>query len=534
MLINISLDSFLQPRQIAQTGLPDLAEPEYLSQIASQLPLSIAIFVMLAIGLTAAMALFNFSLRNSTSEHVAIGDWTIRSTQLMRGLQQVLVIAMLLLAGFGLCSTLATSQHNWEQARLVKTTPPTAAEFVQQASPQVSYTSQEPYIYTTQLDGKLVKVEDKKEVTHQSAVSSSNILVSIAPALTKTGDGNNYPIDFTGDYQVTNSIETTDKFVFQITPPKGYSLLQNFGVEQDGKKLKTTSPGEYRFPIQIAPGNVSKLHVTYRAQGSPQWVYSAKDGSLANFKMAVSTKVPGLNFVNGIVPTKVSSTGDRQVFSWAFVGGASPLEHKNASVQKPFGVAVAPPVATQSGQLPLLLLLAPGILLWWLLLLCFSIPMRLQQIAIAGLVFFAGIFALTYFGRLTDPLYVWSGISVGLLILVWGLGRKNWRVSLAAVICTILGAIFPVYGFLIGARGVMLSIAALLSVIWLTARNWYGWYQLEPSANSMNNSTTAHPLSVLPHQNLLEESVAQERLNPALTAEEIAQRLREEGARDDL
>jgi hypothetical protein len=57
---------------------------------------------------------------------------------------------------------------------------------------------------------------------------------------------------------------------------------------------------------------------------------------------------------------------------------------------------------------------------------------------------------------------------------------------------------------------------------------------LEPSANSMNNSTTGHPLSVLPHQNLLEESVAQERLNPALTAEEIAQRLREESARDDL
>jgi hypothetical protein len=504
----------LQAGQNTQIGLPDFTQPEYLDRIASQLPLSIAIFALLAIGLTAAMALLNFSLQNPAADHVALGDWTIRSTKLIRGLQQLLLVAMLLLAGFGLCSTLANNQRNWEQARLIKTTPPTADEFVQQSSPQISYVIQEPYVYTTQLEGKLVKVEDKKEVTRQSSVSASNLLISIAPAPTKSGDGNNYLIDFNGDYQITNSIPTTDKFVFQINPPTGSLLLQNFGVEQDGKKLARTNPGDYRFPIQIAPGKVSKLHVTYRTQGSPQWVYSAKDGSLVNFKMAISTKVPRLNFINGIAPTKVSSSGDRQVFSWAF--------DKNASVQKPFGVTVSAPVAAQTGLLPQLLLLAPGILLWWLLLLCLSIPIRLQNIAITGFVFFAGMFALTYFSRLTNPMYVWSGISVGLLLLVWGLGRNNWRVSLAAIICTILGLILPVYGFLLSSRGVSLSIAALLSVIWLAARNWYGWYQLNPSVNHLNTASTNQDL------------VTYSQLNPAaLTAEEIAQRLRDEGTRRD-
>jgi hypothetical protein len=160
------------------------------------------------------------------------------------------------------------------------------------------------------------------------------------------------------------------------------------------------------------------------------------------------------------------------------------------------------------------------------LLLCFSMPMRLQSIAITGCVFFAGIFALTYFSRLADPIYVWSGISVGLLLLVWGLGRNNWRVSVVAVICTILGAIFPIYGFLIGSRGVMLSIAAILSVIWLAARNWYGWYPLASSANSIDDDRN-------PHQARLAGSAAYDRLNPtALTAEEIAQRLRDEGTKD--
>lgn len=530
MLKTFTLDLLLQAGQLTQTGLPDLTQPQYLDRIANQLPLLIVIFMVLAIGLTAGMALFNFSLQNSPLGNVAIGDWMMRSTQLMRGLQQILLVAVLLLAGFGLCSTLATGQHNWEQAQVIKKTPTIADELVQQSSPQVSYTNQEPYVYTTQLGDKLVKVEDKKEVTRQSSVSGSNILVSIAPALASSGEGNNYLIDFSGDYQVSNLIRTTDRFVFQISPPKGYSLLQNFGVEQDGKKLTTSNPSEYRFPIQIAPGNVSKLRVTYRAQGSPQWVYSAKDGSLANFRMAISTKLPRLNFINGIAPTKVSSSGDRQVFSWSF--------DKNASVQKPFGVTVSPPAVPQTGKLPLLLLLAPGVFLWWMILLCFSMPMRLQNISIAGFVFFAGMFALTYFSRLADPIYVWSGISVGLLLLVWGLGHNNWRVSLAAIICTILGAISPVYGFLIGSRGVMLSIVALLSVVWLAARNWYGWYQLEPQPNSISqrrDSANANSVTDnLSSQDLLEESATYNQLNPAtLTAEEIAQRLREEGSRSD-
>jgi hypothetical protein len=522
MLKTIDLNWLILTGQFAQIGLPDLTQPQFIDRIVGQLPL----FVALAISLTAAMALFNFSLRNSAAGNIVIGDWMVRSTHVIRGLQQILLIAMLLLAGFGLCSTLANSQGNWEQAQVTKKTPAIADEFVQQSSPQVSYTSQEPYVYTTQLGGKLVKVEDKKEVTRQVAVSGSNILVSIVPAPTKSGDGNNYLIDFNGDYQISNSIpapsglatDVIDRFVFQITPPTGSLLLQNFGVEQDGKKLARTNPGDYLFPVQVAPGKVSKIHVTYRAQGSPQWVYSAKDGSLSNFRLAISSKIPRLNFINGIVPTRVSRNGDRQVFSWTF--------NRNASAQKPFGVAVEPPTAPLTGKLPLLLTLAPGVLLWWLLLLCFSLPMRLQQISIAGLVFFAGMFSLTYFSRLADPIYVWSLISVGILLLVWGLGQHNWRVSLAAIIGTILGLIFPVYGFLIGSRGVMLSIAALLSVIWLAVRNWYGWYQLAPSVASSYNP--AH------RQENLEESATYNQLNPAaLTAEEIAQRLREEGSRSD-
>jgi hypothetical protein len=526
--MSIDLDLLSRSWPIAQTSLPDLTQPQSLNLVASQLPIALAIFVVLAIGLGAALALINFSTRNtSTYSNVAIGDLAMTSTQLLRGLQQTVVVAIVVLIGFLLCSTLANRQNIWEQARLAQKTPALAAtaEVIQQTSPQVTYTSQEPYVYTTQLDGKLVKVQDKRDVTRPTAVSGSNLQVVINPSQTKTGE-NNYAIDFKGDYQITNPVGTTDRFTFKIAPPTGYSLLQNFTVERDGKRLTAATPGEYSFPLQIAAGSVSKLRVSYLAQGSPQWVYSAQPGSLANFRMSIASKVPRIDFVSGVVPTRVAANGENKVFTWAF--------DRNASVQKPFGVSVDAPVAT-AGKLPLLLILAPGIFLWWVALLCLSIPMRLPNIAIAGFVFFAGMFALTYFSRLTDPLYVWGGISIALLGLVWGLGRGNWRISIAAIISTIVGAIVPVFGFLLPDRGVILSVAGLMSIFWLVARNWYGWYQLEPRDRAaVDLSMHERPDEAYIRHDLLEESATHNRLNPAAPpTEETERRLRDKGVTSD-
>ena len=261
MSIDLNIDTLGRSWQLAQTGLPDLTQPQSLDRVVSQLPIAIAIFVVLAIGLGAAMALVNFSMQNSpqAERNIVFGDWAMHSAQLLRGLQQTVVVAILLLMGFLLCSTLANRQSSWEQARLTQKTLVTGEEVVQQASPQVTYTTQEPYVYTTQLGGKLVKVQDKKDVTRQTAVSGSNLQVVISPTPAKTGDGNNYVIDFKGDYQITNPVGTTDRFTFKIAPPSGYSLLQNFTVERDGKRLAATNPGEYSYPLQIAPGSVSKL-----------------------------------------------------------------------------------------------------------------------------------------------------------------------------------------------------------------------------------------------------------------------------------
>jgi hypothetical protein len=135
-------------------------------------------------------------------------------------------------------------------------------------------------------------------------------------------------------------------------------------------------------------------------------------------------------------------------------------------VQNPFGVFTATQPILQTGILPRLLLLAPGVFLWWLMLLYLSLPMGWRNVAIASALFFASLLTLTYLSRITDASLAWGGIASLLLMLVWRLG-KNTRTSLSAIVCTIAGAIVPVYGLLIPYSGLTLSVAGLLSVIWL-------------------------------------------------------------------
>jgi hypothetical protein len=112
-------------------------------------------------------------------------------------------------------------------------------------------------------------------------------------------------------------------------------------------------------------------------------------------------------------------------------------------------------------------------------LLYLSLPVNLKNIVIAGGIFFACLLSLTYLGRTINPQLAWTLISFVLLVLVWGLG-SNKRASLAAVICTIAGAVLPVFALLVPFTGLTLCLAGLLSVIWLAIINWYGFYRLRP------------------------------------------------------
>jgi hypothetical protein len=451
--------------------LPDLTHPQELINFGKQLLSSFLTLTLLAIALGILIALLSFALNRNETERTSFLSESIKSySSLLQGFQHSILVLIIITIGFFLCSTLANRYHHWEQARIAQIAASVEGERLEQPAPKIRYVVREPYTDYNYIDGKLVETKKTREANRFLALNRSEIQVKIDQIRNLQSDRNNYRIDFSALYQVTNSLREVQDLFFEVSPPYSYSLLQNLRIEQEGKRLEPANPGNYSFPLRLQPKQSNRFRVTYQAQGAPRWVYNAQGELLSNFRLTVNANFPYADFASGIAPTEIKNESNGTTFTWEF--------KDNVSVVNPFGVFTATAPVLKTGVLPRLLLLAPGLFLWWLLMLYFSLPMTWRNVAMAGGVFFACLLALTYLSRIVDARLAWSGISLVLLVLVWGLG-KNRSASLAAVVCTISGAILPVLGLLIAYSGLILSLAGLLSTIWLVIRNWYGLGRLK-------------------------------------------------------
>lgn len=447
-------------------GLPDLTHPDELIKFGTQLLQGSLLFVFLIVALGVAIALISFSLRRNTSEQaVFFGEWSIRYSQLLKGLQHLALILILVVTGFFLTSTLSNRYHHWEQAKVAQVAESVAGDKLEQIAPQVRYIIEEPYSYTTQVNGKIVKVTDKQKVTRYLNLAGSNIQVKIDQSVNVQNRSAIYNTDYTADYKIVNSLSDVNSFFFEAPPPYGYSLLSSYKVEKDGTRLKQINPGDYGFPFRLEPGQETTIKVSYQAQGGPRWVYNATNQLLSQFRLTTIANFRNADFASGIVPHEIKNDGDSTQFTWIF--------DENVSVRNPFGVFTATKPIGKTGIIPRLLLLAPALFLWWILLLYLSLPMSLKNLAIAAGIFFACLLTLTYMARVMNAEIAWLMISLILLGFIYGLGA-NRHAALAAIICTIAGAILPVFALLIPFSGLTLSLAGLLSVGWLAIHHWYG------------------------------------------------------------
>lgn len=452
-------------------GLPDLTHPQELLQFGTQLLQSSLLLFFLIIALGVAMALISFSGRRySTEQAVFFGQWSIRYFQLLQGLQHLALILILLVTGFFLCSTLSNRYHYWEQAKVSQVAATVAGDKLEQISPQIRYITEEPYVYTTQVNGKIVKVNDKQKITRYLALASSEIQVKINQSVDVQNRSSIYQTDYTANYKVINQLSDINSFFLEIPPPNGSSILRDYKVERDGTRLKQTNNDNYSFPFRLEPGQETTFKVTYKADGGPRWVYSATNQLLSQFRLVAIANFNNADFASGITPDNIKVDGKSIQFTWTFA--------ENVSVKNPFGVFTSTKPIGKTGIIPRLLLLAPALFLWWILLLYLSLPMTLKNVVIAGGIFFACLLTLTYLSRIINTELAWLTIALILLALSYGLGA-NRRVSLAAIICTISGVVVPVFGLLIPFSGLTLSIAGLLSATWLAVLHWYGWYNLQ-------------------------------------------------------
>ncbi|MDJ1173985.1 hypothetical protein [Roseofilum capinflatum] len=454
-------------------NLPDLTHADELMQFGSHLFTAFLILILVVAGFGLVLAALGFALQRDRDPSDWTHKWLQRYDLLLDILQHGVVLLMAIAIGFFFCTTLANRYHHWEQAKVVESAQILTGERLEQPAPQVRYTIPETYTFNRYVEGEYIEVEEVREVNRYLSLEASEINVLLNQAINVQTNQPVYQVSFDAQYQVTNLLGEREDFFFEIQPPYGYTILQNFRVERDGERLEAINPGDYGFPFPLDSQETAQFRVTYQVQGSPRWVYNANGQLLSNFQLTAIANFPKADFASGIVPTQTSEEGQGKRFIWVF--------EDNVSVRNPFGVFTATNPVGRTGVLPRLLLLTPGLLLWWIGLLYLSLPLQLRDVAIACGVFFACIFALTYASRVINPELSWILLSCVLLPLAWGLG-DNRRESAAALIATISGAVLPVLGLLVPYSGLTLSLAALLSVIWLAVHHWYGWYRIPPRA----------------------------------------------------
>jgi hypothetical protein len=477
-------------------GVPDVTQSnvstslfgDRLSLIMNGVPLGILLFCVILIGLGVALALINFSIKpQQESSMVAMGDWIVRYSDLIRSLRHVAVVLAILTVSALLCSTVANRYHLWEQ----NTFPRAAATATQivQISPQVRYTIKEPYNYSQNINGKVTKVRDEKDLTRLLPVNSSNIKVNINKSKVRSAEKWIYTTNFLGEYEVRNITPGSIDFLLTMAPPKGAYIVQSYSVEQDGRRISANSAGEYEYRIQIAPNGTTQLKTSYQAQGAPRWLYATKGELLSRFQLAIEANFNNINSASGLMPSSIEKRNPGKTFTWVLPD--------NAAIPYPIGASAPNALPAQVGVIPKVILFAPAIWLWWLIMLYLSVPMRIKDILISAGVAVTSVLTLAYAMRLfkteitavyATPELVWPVIAILLLASAWGLG-KNFRTSLAAVICTIAGMILPVLAMLTTYQGTILSLAALLSVMWLVVMNWYGWYKLEATTSKVKIMT---------------------------------------------
>ncbi len=446
-------------------NLPDLTHPDKLMNFGSQIVQFSFQLALLIVAFGVVIALITWSnSRSGTPTVTAIVQGGLeRYVVVVQKLPHMGLILVILVGGFFLCSTLANRYHHWEQQKVAQVATTVSGERLEQAAPQIRYQIQETYTNYRWVDNQQIEEEATRMVDRFLAIASSQIQVRIDQATDPATRQWLYSVNFEAEYEVMNPLSDIQQFFFEFRPPFGYKLLQDFQIQREGQPLMQVNPGDFGFPFRLAPGEKTRFRVSYLAQGAPRWVYEPMGQLLSNFRLTARANFPNADFA-GAIPTVTQEEVGQRELTWIFEG--------NVSVRNPFGVFTATTPVTNTGILPRLLLLAPAIFLWWILLLNLSLPLSLRDVAIAAAIFFACLLTLTYGSRLIDAKLVFILMCPILLSLVWGLGT-NRRASLAVIVCTIAGVALPIFGLLIPYSGLTLSLAGLLSGGWLAVQNWY-------------------------------------------------------------
>ncbi|GAB4217178.1 MAG: hypothetical protein OHK0012_21000 [Synechococcales cyanobacterium] len=472
----------------ALPGLPDLTQPYVLTEVGSQV-IQVGLVLLGVVALFGGVvALLNWSLGRSRSDWS--GDWGYG--RLLTALPHVFVVMGLVWAIFLGGSTLAIRYHDWEQARIAAIAEDVSGDRLEQRVPRLRYGVKVPITYTTYVDGRPVQVNEEQEEFRYLYPVQSDIHVDIQQQREATNRRLAYTVDFQGGYRFVNSLAAAQSFDLEIAIPSGYTVVQGVSVTQDGQPQPL--PGEPRPAFTLDPGQDTVITLTNITQGGSRWIYDTEGQLLSQFRLTVVARFANAQFASGVMPTDVAANTRVQPRLPSLPPATTPntpldlatalittpetgvttytWEYQdNVAVRDPFGVFTSTEGIRHTGILPRLLMLSPGILLWWLGLLYLSGPRSLRDPVVLTGCFGATLVLLTYLSRFSHPGIAFVVAAAVLLLLVAGMGRDPQQ-SAALILCTLCGVVLPILALMVPFTGITLAVAAVLSMAWLVVKTY--------------------------------------------------------------
>jgi hypothetical protein len=132
-----------------------------------------------------------------------------------------------------------------------------------------------------------------------------------------------YGVDFNAEYTLTNDADSVRDLYFVYSFPDPDGVYDNFRLTIDDAEITTINPqdGCITEKISCEPGQVRRVGISYRSQGTDQWwyVFGTTVKQLRNFHLTMETDFGGFDFPeNAISPTDKTETSEGWKLDWQY------------------------------------------------------------------------------------------------------------------------------------------------------------------------------------------------------------------------
>ncbi len=277
-----------------------------------------------------------------------------------------------------------------------------------------------------------------------------------------------YVCTFDGQYEFTNTEAVAQKIRLHFDFPAGDATYDEFSVHLDGEELPAlvdTDEGLSEI-VELAPGQSSRFHVTYKTRGIREWRYQIdrNTGRVRDFSLVARTDFLDVDYPPGTLsPMSARPAGRGMELTW---------EAKDLITRQDIGVVI-PEKLNPGPMASRIIFFAPVCLLFFFVLiatinLVYLVDIHPMHYLFVAAGFFAFHILLAYLVDHMDIHLAFAISSVVSVLLVTGYlysslrGKFPWKVAAGGQVFFLV--LFSYSFFLKGMTGLTVAIGAVITL----------------------------------------------------------------------